>query len=267
MHQHEPTVNERHEENDRMEAPNSAQNQKMQVDNSKPPPEPVLNENRGWSRVIDTAPVQRVQVKVPQRSPPKDGMPQMQKSDRKGPAPPQPRPNQRKPDPRKQQPLKSPQTSAPPGGSWINRVGTKAQSATKLSSKNQWRALRKDASGEWDLTLYLPEIPVPNGWKALTHPLLKDHGELHKKLMSECGCKISIEGLKNEENEPGIINLHSDVGEEQNIRTAATRLLDMFNEILVSHNLPKTSIPLLSIRNHKPSNVQKNLPSMKPLNA
>jgi len=279
MHQHEPTVSERHEENDRMEAPNSAQNQKMQVDNSKPPPEPVHNENRGWSRVIDTAPVQRVQVKVPQRSPPKDGMAPIQKNDRKGPAPQQPRPNQRKPDSRKQQPLKSPQTSAPPGGSWINRVtqskhqrkvGTKAQSTTKLSSKNQWRALRKDASGEWDLTLYLPEIPVPNGWKALTHPLLKDHGELHKKLMSECGCKISIEGLKNENDEfvgpPGIINLHSDVGEEQNIRTAASRLLDMFNEILVQYNLPKTSIALLSnLRNQKAAH--KNLPSMKPTHA
>ena len=86
------------------------------------------------------------------------------------------------------------------------KVGTKAQSATKLSSKNQWRVLRKDASGEWDLTLYLPEIPVPNGWKALTHPLLKDHGELHKKLMSECGCKISIEGLKNENEEVKVYN-------------------------------------------------------------
>lgn len=264
--QHEAPMNERHAEEDGPKSKQNQANAHAPVEKAKPTPvEPVKNDNRGWSRVIDTAPVQRVPVKPPQRSPPsKEASVPTQKADprkdNRGPARPI-----RKPDPRKQ-PLKAQPSSAPPGGSWINRVGTKTQSTTKLSSKNLWRSLRKDASGEWDLTLYLPEIPVPNGWKALTHPLLKDHGELHKKLMSECGCKISIEGLKNEETEPGVINLHSDVGEEQNIRTAASRLLEMFNEILTGYNLPKTSIPLLSNpRNHKPSNAQKNLPSMKPV--
>lgn len=247
----------------------------VQVPQEKPKPselEPA--DNRGWSRVIDSAP--RISSK---RTSPRESVQKGDptRKDPRGSVPPRVVPT-RKSESRKPPKSNNHATSAQNGASsWINRrsqVGTKINSSTKLNSKSQWRALRQDAKGEWDLTLFLPDIPVPSGWKALTHPLLKDHGELHKKLMSECGCKISIEGLKNEEKEiinlgkhythlpaPGIINLHSDVGEKENIVTAATRLLDMFNEILAAYNLPKTTILSLSSPRTKSTQSQKPPPS------
>merc|ERR1719499_2209180 len=75
VHQHDQPSNERVEE--KVEAKPHIQNN---VEKAKPTPaEPVNNDNRGWSRVIDTAPVRPAPAKPPQRTSPKDGMISTQK--------------------------------------------------------------------------------------------------------------------------------------------------------------------------------------------
>jgi len=153
--------------------------------------------------------------------------------------------------------------------SWSGRIGSKPKPTELIRPRMKWNVKEK-TSGENELTLYLPDLKVETSWKILTQPLLKIQGELHKKLMSQCGCKISIQGLSGSDKEgyrrflkanprqPGVISINSDVGERKNIVDAADRLLSIFNKVLDDHKLARTSIAQLSTLNSrsKPQNQQ-----------
>eukprot|EP00494_Astrolonche_serrata_P008608 UN08652 len=61
---------------------------------------------------------------------------------------------------------------------WGARVGSKpSEPTTKINRAQYWNPI-KNADSEWDLTIYLPDLPTSGSWKILTHPLLKNRGEL-----------------------------------------------------------------------------------------
>jgi len=176
----------------------------------------------------------------------------------------------RQDDRKNTQPRKSqhPPIVSPPPNSWNKKVGSKPQQIPRpISNKNHQvgKYVTKNEIGGNELALYLPQLPVKENWNLLTQPLLKNNGHLHQKIMSNCGCKISISG-KNET--MGSVVLTSDVGETQNVIRATNQLLNIFNKVLAENNLPTTTIAQLTsskkkipIDQMKPKPVAKQVPN------